>query len=122
MVRNLAEELHQTTQAVPVRNDQNAFTFLEQRCNRLMPAWNDAICGILEAFGAGQKVGGQPAITSILRGLTLIGDIKRRRPNMPAASPGKDLFFTILFSCFGLVEALQRTIVPLVEPPGLPYR
>ena len=51
--------------------------------------------------------------------MTRIGQLKLRRWDVIAASPDKNLFFTMLFCSLGFIKALKCAIVTLVKPPTL---
>src|SRR5213078_4488359 len=77
-----------------------------------------ALDGILEALRPWQLRVAQAGITAILAGEALVGDFERGRLNVIAAPPDLDLLLAELLGRLGLVESLERAVMPFVEPPG----
>ena len=59
------------------------------------------------------------AIARIVRRVTRVVDRQRRRRDVVAAPPDLDLLLAVLRGGLGLVQSLQRAVVPLVQPPRL---
>ena len=54
--------------------------------------------------------------------MTLVGRLELRRPDVIAAAPDLDLLLPVFLGGLLLVEALQRSVVALVQPPAALHR
>ena len=59
------------------------------------------------------------AVRRIVVGIALVPVFEGRRTGVEAAAPDENLVLAVLRSSLGLVETLQRSVVTLVETPGL---
>ena len=75
--------------------------------NRATVSFSDSVSGSSDARERG--------VPPIARGMTRIVGRQRRRRDVVAAAPDLDLRFAVLRSRFGLVQPLQRAVVPLVQ-------
>src|ERR1017187_9137353 len=100
-----------------MRDQQHHPAALELRSQALLPIGLHARERILERFRA-RKIGRSDiAVARIETRMAPIVHIQWRRRYVVAASPDLDLCLAVTLSRLRLVQALQRTIVALVEPP-----
>ena len=111
--------LDDTTQAVAVGDDDDAVMLLESREYLALPVRHDPFDALLESLCAGNVLVGNAGVAGIPRGAVRIVLGKVVRGDVEAAAPDKDLLVAIFLGCLSLVEALEHTVVLLVEPPCL---
>ena len=69
-----------------------------------------------------QRPAGDVGVARIAVLAVLAARLDRRRRGVVAAPPRHELLFAVLFLGLGLVQALQRAVVALVEPPVAMHR
>src|SRR5690242_2213901 len=121
-VTDIVEIFDQRAQRIAVRDDDRSYTRGHVRGDCLAPAGKKARDGILEAFGAGQLRGAQAGVTRVRARIARVRELQRRRRNIVAAAPDEHLLIAELARHFGLVEALQRAVVPFIEAPAPVHR
>src|SRR5690606_7315443 len=77
---------------------------------------------VLEALRTRKPGARQQGITRVIECETRIVLTQRRRGCCVGATPHENLIVTILRSDFSLVEPLERTVMALVETPGMSHR
>ena len=75
--------------------------------------------GVVEALGVGEDVCGHVAELLLHVRVAGVAGLERGRAHVEAAAPDEDLVLAVLAGGVGLVEALERAVVALVELPGL---
>jgi deoxyxylulose-5-phosphate synthase len=101
-----------------VSGDNHALTAFQTRQNGFIPVRYDAVDGQRQALGGRQLSVGQFCIARIVTRVALVVFGQLRRRYRKAATPLLNLLVTVFFSGFRFVEALQRTVVTLVQFPG----
>ena len=86
--------------------------------DRVMPVGQEARDRVLEAFGPGELFVAQRRIAGVTARITRVVERQGRRSNVVAAAPHVGLFKPVALDRLGLVQALQRAVVPLVETPA----
>src|ERR1017187_212296 len=114
---NVVEVLDQRTEAVAVRDDQHLLTSANGRSDGLAPERQEARDGVLEALRQRQFGRGEMAVPRVAAGEARVVGGERGRRNVIAAAPHFHLGLAELRGGLGFVEALQRAVVALVEPP-----
>src|SRR5690606_38680539 len=104
--------------AVAVCCHENVLAGFQIRGNELLPAGFDTLEGCGKRFGRGQV--DDAGVALVVRGMAFVVGLERGRRGCVAAAPDEDLLVPVLRSRFGLVQALERAVMPLVEPPA-PY-
>src|SRR5690606_25960029 len=122
LVGNAAQVLDQGAQAVAVGDDQDLFAGLDLRLDLCLEIRDEARHCILQAFAQRNIVFVQVTVDAEVAGITLVAALHRRRRNVVAATPDQYLFVTVLGRGLGLVQALQRTLVTLVQAPVADHR
>ncbi len=102
--------------------NDHALAAFQARQNGFIPVRDNAIDGQRQALGQRQLLLGQRCVTRIVAREALVVFGQRRRRHREATTPLLNLLVTVLLSGFGFVQALQRTVVTLVQFPGLLYR
>ena len=74
---------------------------------------------VLQAFGQRHLVGLQARVARVAALAARIIQRERRRRGVVAAAPDQHLLVAVLLGRFGLVQALQRAVVALVQAPVL---
>src|SRR5262245_60346154 len=87
-----------------------------------MPVRKESRHRVLQRFSDWQLIGWYVCISAVVRGIPWVVRGKRWRGNVVAAAPDFDLRLAVPGGNFSLVQALQRAVVPLVQPPGTVYR
>jgi hypothetical protein len=120
LIRQPVEVLHQGTQRVAVGGHQHDTVPAQVRHDRVVPVGQQPPDDILEALGARHRLE-QVRIPGVGCGaLLVIRQRRRRRVVRPA--PAHELLIAELRVDRHPVHALQRAIVPLVEPPRTAHR
>ena len=103
-----------------MRDDEDSLPRLQAWLDLGLVVRDEALHDILQALGARnlRQVGVAHVVG--LRVLAIHVDLRRR--GVVAAAPGHELLFAVLIAGLGLVQALQRTVVALVEAPVALHR
>ena len=75
-----------------------------------------------QALGARHEVLGQQPVPLVAGDVPLRAGLDRRRRRVVRAAPQHELLVAVLLLGLGLVQALQRAVVALVEAPGMHHR
>ena len=119
---DVAEDLHDGAEAVAVGHHQHSLPLFYARDDGIVPVGKHSIDGRLQAFGPRKLLRFQVAISLVVAGMARVAGLELGRRNIVAPSPDLHLVLPVFLHCFQLVEALQRAVVPLVEPPILDDR
>ena len=84
-----------------------------------MPVGEEPRDRVLEAFGQGKLGRAQPPVARVVAGRAGVGLLEGRRRHVVASPPDENLLVAILRRGLRLVQALQRPVVTLVEPPRM---
>jgi hypothetical protein len=99
--------------------DENFLSSADRGSNLLMPVRKDAIDRILEALGQ-RKIGFRNTLVAgIVSGETVIALLEWWWRDVIAAAPDENLLIAELCRRLCLVQTLERSVVALVETPGL---
>ncbi|OIQ69179.1 hypothetical protein GALL_492240 [mine drainage metagenome] len=101
--------------------DEHAVAGADGRCQCLVPARHDACHGIFQALGQRNLFGLQPGIAQVGALAARIIALQCGRWRVVAASPEQHLGIAILAGHVGLVKALKRTVMALVEAPAVDH-
>ena len=121
--RHAVEVLHQRAQRVAVRGDQHGLPAAAGRArSRRTSTGSIRSTTSLRHSVRGTSSVGQRRVARVvdLAELVVVGD--RRRRHVVGAAPEHELLLAVLLERLLLVLALQRAVVPLVEPPRAPDR
>ena len=110
---------HEGAQRVAVGGDKNALAALELRLDLLLEVRPRAGDGVLQALGVGEVLLRHVAEHRLDVRVTLVAGRERGRLDVEGTTPDEDLLLAVLLGGLGLVEALERAVVTLVEAPGL---
>ncbi|SHW84462.1 Uncharacterised protein [Mycobacteroides abscessus subsp. abscessus] len=97
-----------------MRGDQHGLAGSEVGRDGLLEVRHEPLDDVGEALGQRRVDAGVPRVAVLAVGAALLD---RGRRGVVAAAPRHELVLAVLGQGLGLVEALQRTVVPLVEPP-----
>jgi hypothetical protein len=114
----VVEVLDQRPQAVAVGRDQHPLAAPHRRRDRLAPVRQEPRHRILQALGEWDVVVRELRVARVVAGVALVVGGERRRTDVVAAAPDLDLGLAKLLGHLRLVEALERAVVALVEPPA----
>ena len=117
LVADAVQVLDEGAHAVAVRRDEQPLAARDGRRELLVPERQDARDGVLEALGERDLLGRELRVARIAALAARIVGRERRRRDVVAAPPGEHLCFAELGRGLGLVEALQRAVVALVQAP-----
>ena len=122
VVRDPVEVLHERPEAVAVGGDEDALPVPEVGHDRVVPVRQEAGNRVLERLGERQQVLRETRVARVAAGMPLVvrGEGGRRR--RVGAAPDLHLLLAELLRRLGLVEALERPVVPLVEAPAPLHR
>ena len=95
--------------------DQHALAGLDAGSDGFVPERQHAGHGVLQAFGQRDLLGGQIGVTAVATLAARIIGSQRRRGCVVAAAPDQHLVIAILLGRFRFVQALQTTVVALVQ-------
>src|SRR5690348_2094978 len=117
LVPDPVQVLDQRAQRIAVRDDQGGAPGGQVGDQRVVPVGQHALQHVLEALGAGPQLVGKVGVPGIvgLRQRVIVGE--RRRRHVVGTPPEHELLVPELLPGLGLVLALERAVVPLVEPP-----
>ena len=87
--------------------------------NGVVPEGEDSIDCNLEGFSAWESICWQVGVLWGKSWMPLVIDVERGWWDIIASSPLKDLLFSVLSCCLGLVEALKSSVMALVKSPVL---
>ena len=122
LLADAVEVLHERAQAVAVRGDEHALIVVDRRRDRLVPVRQEARDRVLQRFGERQLAALQVAVPRVVAGISRIVDGQGWRRDVVAAAPDFDLGVAVLGRRLRLVQALERAVVSLVQPPRLVHR
>jgi len=115
IIGNAIEVLDQRAQGVAVRCDHDGFALLGPRQDLFLEVGHEALDNVLQALRLWDLV--QIRVAGVV-GLGVLGVIgKLGRARVIGTAPCHELVLAVLFLGLGLVQALQRTVVALVEAP-----
>ena len=114
--------LHDSAQRVSVCDDYDTLTLHDLRTNVIIPIGEHTIASSLERLGCWENFRWEICISPVKSGMTFIILFHWRWRNVIAASPLQDFIFSVLLSCFYLVQTLQGTIVSFVQSPSFVVR
>ena len=97
--------------------NDDAFTGFHCGRDFFVPKREKAIDGVLEALCEGKLGFRDAGVAGIVSGPALVGFFKRGWGNVVTAAPDEDLFVAKLGRCFRFIEALESSIMTLVEAP-----
>src|SRR5882762_30184 len=84
----------------------------------VIPVRKHPLDHVLQALGAWQKLGWQRGIPRVVRRVALIRRFEVGWPHVVAPAPHLYLVYAVPLRGLCLVQALQRAVVPLVQPPA----
>jgi len=115
----LLELHHEGAKAVAVGGDENALAGNHLGLDVLLEVGPGTGDGVLQALGVGEVLGGH--VTEHLKDVRIarIVGLEGRRAYVKRATPDLDLGLAVLGGGIGLVQALEGTVVALVELPCL---
>ncbi|MNN46844.1 hypothetical protein D3C81_1612430 [compost metagenome] len=102
--------------------DQHGLAVLQLRRDGVVPVRQHAVQGGGQRFGTRQRVAVQAGVATVMDRVARIFQVHRRRRDVVRTAPHLDLVFAVLGGSLSLVQALQATVVALVEAPGLAHR
>ena len=105
-----------------MRCDQHPLARLDGRRDAVVPQWHHPLDRVFQAFGQWNVAGLQLGVTNVLSLAARVAGLQRRRRRVVAAPPDQHLRVAVLLRGLGLVQALQRAVVALVEPPCVHHR
>ena len=116
------EVLDQRPQAVAVGGDEHGAAGLEVGDDGVVPVRQHAHDDVGQALGAGTDLRRQRGVARVvvLRPRVVVGQGRRR--GVVGAAPAHELLLAVLGQRLGLVLALQRAVVALVQPPRPAHR
>ena len=117
VVRNRVQVLDQGPQGVAVRDDQHAAARPQIRHDRVVPVGQQPGRDIGQGLGARADLGRQGRVPGVEVQRLRVLLAHRRRRDLIRAPPGRELLLAVLAPHLGLGPALQRPVVPPVEPP-----
>src|SRR5699024_1892663 len=120
LIGDLIQVLDQRAQGVAVRDDEGSLRGLETRLDLGLVVRDKALDDVLPARRARALRKDGVGVVGGLRVLASNLDLRRR--GVVAATPGHELLLAVLVASLCLVQALQRTVVPLVEAPVALHR
>jgi len=118
ILRNVVQVLDQGAEGVAVSGNDNVLAGLEVGGNLVLPVREDAVEGGGEGLGK-VLVEGMAGVPGVVGGVVLGGGVDGGRWDVVRATPDEDLVLAVLVDGLLLVEALEGTVVTLVELPGL---
>ena len=98
-----------------MRRNQNGLTGLQCRNDVAIPVGQHALEDVLEAFGVRNRIAGVAGIP-VLREFR--AGVDGWGWGVVGTTPQHELLITVLVAGGGFVEALQSSVVTLVEPPA----
>ena len=116
-VGNAIEMLHQRAETISMTGYQEGLSRLHGRRDPFAPVRKESRSGILQALRGGEPRCRHLAVAGIARGVPWILQLQSGGPDVVAAAPELDLLIAVLFGGLGLVQPLQRAVVPLVQSP-----
>lgn len=94
-------------------------TLLDVRTDLIVPVGQDAVNGGLKGLGAWEHIRWQTTVPPIETWVPLVRKLECGRRDVIASAPLHDLLLAMLLSRLRLVEALEGTVVALIESPRL---
>ena len=91
-------------------------------CDGLVPVWQKARNGVLQALGQWHLARREHPVARVTAGISRVGRVERWRRDVVAAAPQQNLLVSETRGGFGLVQALERAVVTLVETPVRVHR
>ena len=120
LVADAFEVLDDTAEAVAVSHNEEVVYLLEGGENHCRPVGEGTSDAVLQAFGAGQFGVGHFSVAGFVLGIAFLVVFGNGiGSDVEAATPNKHLLFAVLGSGFALVQALEHTVVLLVQAPAL---
>ena len=121
-VADAVEVLHQRADRVAVRGDDQALAAPDRRRHGVVPARHHARDGVLQAFGQRHLRRRELGVAQVAAFAARIVGVEQRRRHVVAAAPDQHLLVAVLLGHVGLVQALQRAVVALVQAPVVLHR
>ena len=100
-----------------MRRDEHALAGRDRRRDRLVPVGQEPRDRVLQRLGRRQVGRREPRVARIARRMPRVVVRERRRRDVVAAPPDLRLRLAVLRGGLRLVQALQRAVVALVQPP-----
>ena len=110
--------LNEGTEGVAVGGNDDVLAGLEVGGNLVLPVGEDTVEGGGEGLGE-VLVEGVAGVPGVVGGVVLGGGVDSGRGDVVRTTPDEDLVLAVLVDGLLLVEALEGTVVTLVELPGL---
>ncbi len=120
VVGHPVEVLDQGSQRVAVRDDQHRFAAAQVRDDDVGEIRQEADHHVGQAFG--QRAAADVGVSGVGVLAELAALLDRWWRDVVAAPPRHELLVAVAGLGLGLVQPLQRPVVPFVEPPAAPYR
>src|SRR5271166_360494 len=114
--------LDQGPQRVAVRDDEYASAGQQVRHDRVVPVRQQPGGDLPEVLRAGLGVGRDSSVAGVAELGVLSLRAERWRRGVVRPAPAHELPLAVLLEHLGFVPALQRPVVPSVEPPGPAHR
>jgi hypothetical protein len=114
-----SQVLYDGAQGVSMSDNENVLTLHDMWADRVVPVWKHTVDRGLERLSSWENRGWQVSIALIVNWVSLVGELQLGRRNVVAASPLEHLLLAVLLGSLSLVQALESTVVALVESPGL---
>ena len=105
-----------------MRSDHDALARLDGRGDLFVPVRQHAGHGVFQALGQRDLIDWQVGVTQVLALAHRVVGVQGRRRGVIATTPHQHLLVAVLLGGLGLVQALQATVVALVEAPALDHR
>ena len=115
---DVVQMLNESTKGVAVGGNDDVLAGLEVRGNLVLPVGEDTVEGGGEGLGE-VLVEGVAGVPGVVGRVVLRGGVDGGRGDVVRTTPDEDLVLAVLVDGLLLVEALEGTVVTLVELPGL---
>lgn len=115
---DVVQMLNEGTEGVAVGGNDDVLAGLEVGGNLVLPVGEDTVEGGGEGLGE-VLVEGVAGVPGVVGGVVLGGGVDGGRGDVVRTTPDEDLVLAVLVDGLLLVEALEGTVVTLVELPGL---
>ena len=115
---DVVQMLNESTEGVAVGGNDDVLTGLEVGGDLVLPVGEDTVEGGGEGLGE-VLVEGVAGVPGVVGGVVLGGGVDGGRGDVVRTTPDEDLVLAVLVDGLLLVEALEGTVVTLIELPGL---
>ena len=116
------EHLNDGAQRVTMSNDNNVLVVEDLRADSVVPVRQDTVNSDFKRLSIRERAVRQVLVLGRESRVSFVIIIERRRRNVVASSPLKNLLLAMPRGRLGLVEALEGTVMTLVKSPVLVVR